>query len=61
MHGGLRYGLHNQHGMDKVDARRSYEVVNSYLFKQERREADSSVREAKRQMYHRSTTIRKLS
>ncbi len=49
MHGALRYGLRSQQGMDEVDARRSYEVVYGYLFKQERREADLGVREAKRQ------------
>ena len=49
MHGALRHGLRSQQGMDEVDARRSYEVVNGYLFKQERRHAYLSVRKAKRQ------------
>ncbi|KAL7498156.1 hypothetical protein ACHAWT_009680, partial [Skeletonema menzelii] len=49
MHGALRYGLRIEQGMDEVDARRDYEVVFGYLFKQERREKDLSGRGAKRQ------------
>lgn len=45
----LRHGLRDQQGMDEVDARRDYEVVHGYMFKQERRERDLSCREAKRQ------------
>jgi len=49
MHGALRHGLRSEQGMDEVDARRDYEVVFGYLFKQERREKDLNSREAKRQ------------
>lgn len=49
MHGALRHGLRDEQGMDEVDARRDYEVVYGYMFKQGRREKDLSSREAKRQ------------
>lgn len=59
MHGSKRHGLSSQQGMDEVDARTDYEVVQGYNFKQERREADVS--ETKRRKLTHNNTKYQLS